>query len=94
MNKPIHDQLLLGPLKSTPLDTQLPGMLGQSQMRLLIGQPLHVQQQDLRVTAQTRMTHNIVRGLRVTPNRRDSMPKPPGGPSASTSWVKALGSVL
>ncbi|MFF0054009.1 hypothetical protein ACFYRI_06375 [Streptomyces microflavus] len=93
MNKPIHNELLLGPLKSTPLDTQLPGMLGQSHIRLLIRQPLHVQQQDLRVTAQTRMTHDIVRGLRVTPNRRDSMPKHPGG-LFSTSWVKALGSVL
>ncbi|MCD9899802.1 hypothetical protein LUR56_06065, partial [Streptomyces sp. MT29] len=79
MNEPVHDQLLLGPLKRTPLDPQLPPMLGQRQMGLLIGQPLHVQQQDLRVTAQTRMTHDIVRGLRVAPNRRDSMPKHPGG---------------
>ncbi|RLV67837.1 hypothetical protein STAN_3361 [Streptomyces sp. CBMAI 2042] len=80
MHEPVHDQLLLGRLVPPPLDPDLTSMLGQSAVTLLaLGQPLNVRDQDLRVAVQTRMTHDVVRDLRVAPNRRDSMPKHPGG---------------
>ncbi len=90
----VYEQLLLETLEGAPPDAQLPCVLGQGEPGLAFGQPLHVQDQDLRVAAQTRMAHDIVRCLRVAPGGRDSMPKHPSGLRISTRWVKALGSVL
>ncbi|MFJ9260741.1 hypothetical protein ACIRP4_10785 [Streptomyces bacillaris] len=81
----MDDQLAFGDLELAPRDADLAGKLGQGFSGPFIGQPLDVGDQDLRVTAETRMTHDVVRDLRVAPNRRDSMPKHPGGPLASTT---------
>lgn len=93
MHESVADQLFLGPLERPSLDAQFPRVLGEREVVLILGKPLDVQEEDLRVAAQTRMAHDVVRSLRVAPNRRDSMPKHPGGP-LDHSWVKASGPVL
>lgn len=65
--------LLVGPALQTQSGRVLAERLGGG--GLGVGEPLYVQQQNLRVAVEPRVPYDVVRSLRVAPNRRDSMPK-------------------
>jgi hypothetical protein len=64
---PVRDQLFLRLLVRATLDAQFPGEFAQGPAGGVFGKALDVQEEDLRVTAQTRMAHDIVRCLREAP---------------------------
>lgn len=75
MDVTVLDQLALGLLEGTTLDPEPLREFTEGLMGGTLGEALDVQEQNLRVAAQTRMTYDVVRRLRVAPGRRDNMPK-------------------
>ncbi len=88
----VREEFGLGPLVRATGHQETARVLAQRLVAVAHGQPLDVEDQDLRVTAQPGMTYQTVGTLRIAANGRDNMRK-------HRSWtpdplvVKALGAV-